>query len=510
MNETNQTGIRRAALVFLALFLAAHAFAFANLTLSGGGLTIYVGGSAGEQIRAGNWLRPLYERLRGGISAPWLMGALSLAFLCASFLLIRGLLRGCSPLRSAALAGCLALHPAVLSVFVSEMNHADAVFLSMLLCCAGARLLLREKRGWLPAAALWGLAASLSPEMWLYGPMLLLAAWPGCRAAAGLSPDGAPEAAGASLRGGRGGAPAGSPGDAQDPGKARAVFIHAASAAFVSFALFAVGLFVMLRRYGVSAPFRPDAASFLNGVLSLPRSYLLPFSAYAPLSAALFPALALLCAFFAFREGRRPRAWKTAALRLVLLLFLSGVSAALWGARTLTLSQPLLAVFFLSLLPEDEELPRLPRRCMAGALAALFLGQIVYANQMHLMKNLEFQSTVSLMTRVLDRVERTEGFIPGKTEAALLGSPGESPLSVAHEGFERLSQFPGAEKHMAAFTESDDAAFVWQVMGYPLNLVSDAERDRLAADPAMRDMPAFPAEGCIRWAGSTLVIRLSP
>ena len=482
-NGTNHTGTKTAALLLLALFLAAHAFAFANLTLSGGGLTVYVGGSAGEQIRLGNWARPFYERMRGGVSAPWLMGALSAAFLAISFLLVRDLLGSHSPLRSAALAGCLALHPAALSVFVSQMNHADAVFLSLLLSSAGAWLLVRKKRGWPFAAALWGVAAALSPGLWLYGPMLLAAANP-----AGTSPGAEKPGCDA----------AGSP---------RRIWGYAALSAILALALYAAGLFVMLRRYGYPVPFRPDPAALISGALLLPRSYLLPFSAYAPLSSALWPALAALCAYFAVRT--RGFEWKPAALRLLSLLLLSGAGAALWGARALALTQPLLAVFFLSLLPDGESLPLLSRRCMAGALAALFLGQIVYANQMHLMKNLEFQSTVSLMTRVLDRVERTEGFVPGKTEVALLGSPGESPLSVPHEGFERLSRFPGAEKHMAAFAESDDAPFVWQIMGYPLNLVSDAERDRLEALPEVAAMPAFPAEACIRWEGNTLVVKLS-
>ena len=473
----NRTAVRRAVLIFLALFLSAHAYSLLNLTLSGGGLKIYVGGSAGESIAAGCWARPLYERMRGGISAPWLMGVLSALYLAASFLLIRDLLSIRSPIRIAALAGILSLHPSVLNVLIAEMNHADTVFLALLLSCAGAWLTLRKKNDFLFAAALWGIAASLSPSLLLYGPMLLLAA-----GRAGAEPAAA--------------------------GGTRRTALSCVLASLSALALYACGLFVMLRRYGLSLSFQPDAAGLLPGAAAPLRSYLLPFSAYAPLSAVFFTALAVFCALAAIRM-RKMNELLQAALRLCGLLLLFGISAVLSGVRMLSLIHPLLAVFFLSLLPEETVLPRLFRLCAASVLAVVFMGQIVYANQMHLLKNLEFQSTVSLMTRVLDRIERTEGFLPGKSDVALLGSPGESPLAVPHEGFEALSDFPGAQKHMAAFSESDDAAFVWQIMGYPLNLVSDAEKERLKALSEVRDMPAFPAAGSVAWVGNVLAVKLS-
>ena len=498
-NSDKRKETRLAAAGFLALFLSAHAYAFVNLTLSGGGLTVYVGGSGGEQIASGCWARPFYERLRGGISSPYLAGILSALYLLFAFLLIRDLLCIRGPGKSLALSGILSLHPAVLSLFVSQMNHADAVFLSLLLSCGGAWLLIRKKHGWLFAAALFAAACALAPELWLYGPMLLLSA--GGDKIAGARPEN-----GGRTKGEGGAAAAVSP---------RRIPLFTALAALLGLALYAAGLFVMLRRYGQDLPFRPDASRLVSGMLSPLRSYQLPYSAYAPLSAALFAALAAAAVFFAACGRARPgRRLFCAGLRLVSLMLLSGVSAALFGAGKLVLTQPLLGVFFLSLVPEnpagEAALPRLPRRIAALALAAAFLGRIVYSNQMHLLKNLEFQSTLSLMTRVLDRIERTEGFVPGKTDVALLGDPGDSPLAVPHEGFEALSAFPGAEKHMAAFSESQDAALVWQILGYPLNLVSDSVRDRLKSDPAVQNMPAFPAAGSVEWVGETLVIRLSP
>lgn len=483
-NNTNYIESKVFIIFFLAFFLSAHAFAFANLTLSGSSLTVYVGGNVSEQIRLGNWARPFYERLRGGISAPWMIGLLSGSFLCASLLLIRELLPFRTPLRSIALIGCFTLHPAVLSVFVSHLNHADAVFLSMLFSTAGTWFLIQKKYGWMFATLLWSIATSLSTDLWLFGPMLYLIVKRTNLCSLFETNNSC--------------------------SKVSHKIVHHSILAFLfALALYSAGLFVMIRRYNIGFPIHPDPAALLPGILLLPLSYLLPYSAYVPINAILWIALALASLILAVRELILVQVWKQIGVCLFLLLLLSGINALFVNSGTLNLTQPLLAAFFLSLLSEGKTLPQQLRRCIAGVLTVLFLGQIVYANQMHLMKNLEFQSTVSLMTRVLDRVERTDGFIPGKTDVVLLGSPGDSQLAVPHKGFEHLSQFPGAQKHMAAFSESDDAPFIWQVMGYPLNLVSDAERSQLKANPEVQKMPSFPASGCIRWVNQKLVVKLS-
>lgn len=52
-----------------------------------------------------------------------------------------------------------------------------------------------------------------------------------------------------------------------------------------------------------------------------------------------------------------------------------------------------------------------------GGADALF-DRGIYANQMYLKKDLEYDATLSVMTRVVDRIEQVEGYIPGETPSS--------------------------------------------------------------------------------------------
>lgn len=46
-------------------------------------------------------------------------------------------------------------------------------------------------------------------------------------------------------------------------------------------------------------------------------------------------------------------------------------------------------------------------------------------------KDLEAKSTLSVVTRIIDRIEQTEGYVAGETEVCIIGSLRENPLVVA-------------------------------------------------------------------------------
>ena len=77
-------------------------------------------------------------------------------------------------------------------------------------------------------------------------------------------------------------------------------------------------------------------------------------------------------------------------------------------------------------------------------LGVSLLGTTIFANQVYLKKTLEFDSTLSVMTRVIARAEAVPAFKPGETPVALVGSIEDSELSVVHEGFEKLDALDAA------------------------------------------------------------------
>ena len=154
-----------------------------------------------------------------------------------------------------------------------------------------------------------------------------------------------------------------------------------------------------------------------------------------------------------------------------------------------------------------------PSRMMKGAACAMvsisLLSTVVYANQIYLRRDLEFQSTLSAMTRIVDRIEQTEGYQPGVTPVVILGSVSDSTIAMARPGFSHLYGMFGAEYNYATTYEETLIWYFRDVLAQPLNLISETERLTLSQRGDFRALPAFPAAGCCQMIDGMLVIRLS-
>ena len=107
------------------------------------------------------------------------------------------------------------------------------------------------------------------------------------------------------------------------------------------------------------------------------------------------------------------------------------------------------------------------------------------------------------MTRVTDRIEQTEGYVPGETEVAILGAPDVEPLS----GYDQTYEIIGAIFSTPITNEDFYDAYFTTVLQNPIRLCDSQRREELAAQA--QALPAFPSAGCITWIDGTLVIRLS-
>ena len=386
------------------------------------------------------------------------------------------------------LCGILSVNPAVTSVFAASMHTADACFLSMLLAaCAGAVCLCAcgGRRRFLCAASFLAASMALDSSTLSFALSLVLL---------GLIAkllDGAPAAA------------------------LLDCVAQALAALCLGVTLYAFGYLFILRRSGVtpSAAVHASAGgSFLSAWLYPLQSLFSPFTAYVRLSVLLRIALLALATGSLAARMRR-----FCAIRRFLLLFLF-LLAPLCVNLPVFASQPtgqtslpfvLLDVLILLLLTKAP-LPRLISvRICAFAFSILFLGHAVFSNQVYLKKNLEYEATLSVMTRVLDRIEHTDGYTPGYTPVALVGTLEESTLSMAHQGFEHLAVLDAAASNYATTSYEENIWYIWEVMGYPLNFISSHEQALLEQTSTVENMPAFPEEGCCLFVGDTLVIKLS-
>lgn len=473
------SSVVRYTVFFTVLFaLAAHAFCLFNLTYTSGSVMLSVSDGRRAQIAGGQYLLPFYWLIRGSISAPLWVGLLSALYLTAANVAIAGLLGLRSPLSLFALCGTMTANAAVTTVFAGALNTADAVFLSMLLVSLAVACCIRLRWGAFAGAALLAAALALDaavlPFFAALALLALLSHWL----------------------------------DEQDAREWRHALLALLGALGLGLALYAAGDFVMLRRSGIQ-----QAASWriADTPLAPIQALLAPLIAYPHLSIALRVLLALLAAaaLLGLWKARGARhaaipALLTLALPLAagLPLFSGQPVGQILPAYCLLDLIPLLFIFRLS--------SRRVQRFAASAFGVLFLGSIVFANQVYLKKNLEFESTLSLTSRIIQRAEETEGYQPGVTPVAIIGTPENSIFAVERKGFEHLAALDAAKGHYAIATDEDMIWYCWDVLGYPFNFVSAFELEQLKADQAVMAMPAFPAEGCCAFVGETLVVKVSP
>jgi len=474
--------LRRTALLSLSLFFAAHAFCFFNLTYSGASVMLDVSRIRSGLIESGRFLASYYFGIRGTLSAPLWVGMLSALYLTLTTALSAWLLRLKKPVHLFILCGTLAVNAALTALFAAAMHTADAAVLALLLSTAAAACCLRLRLGFVPGAALLAAAMALEPSVLAFFAALACIAW--------LS-------------------------DLLDNDKASVrSALGALLTAAAGAALWLVGCLIMARRSGTALRMGlcMPQTGLLSAYLAPIRALFAPLTAYARVSIALRILLALL-ALAAVVMNMRKLGAKRMALLALGVLFLPLLSALplfyLKDAAQITPAYCLLDVFLLVLLARlAPEKPRL-HIAAASVFGALFLGVVVFSNQVYLKKNLEFEATLSLSSRVIQRAEETEGYRPGFTPVAIIGTPEESVFSVQRRGFEHLAALDAASANYAVTSEDEMIWYCWEVLGYPASFVSSYELSLLRENDTVMSMPAFPAEGCCAFVGDTLVIRLN-
>lgn len=476
--------LKQTALFSLVLLFAAHAFCFFNLTYSSGSVMLNISSGRSAQIAAGQYLLPIYARIRGSVSSPLFVGLLSALYLTCLNLLLVWLLGIEKPLARFMLCGATTVNAAVLSICAASLHTADAAFLAMLAAALSCAACLHLRLGVLPGALMLAGALALDPSVGAFFAVLMLLS-----ALSGLLSGGSAQAFLLDM-------------------------LRMALALCAGAALYLLGHALMLHRSGMDAQHTLLlwGGNPLKAYAAPVRALLAPLNAYPALNALIRVLFALLCVCAVIRHARVYSGKSAVLLTLGLLLLplLAGFTL-LSGQETaqITPAHCLMDILFVLLLcrvfPDSARL----HRSAGAAFAVLFLGSVVFSNQVYLKKNLEFESTLSVMTRAIARIEETPGYEPGYTPVAVIGTPEDSVLSSERKGFEHLNALDAASGNYAITNDTDMIWYTWEVMGYPLNFVSAYELEQLKQEAEVQAMPAFPQEGCCTFIGDTLVIRLS-
>ena len=486
----NKNAIRYIALFSLLFMFCGHAFCYANLSYSGASVIVDASKGNASLIADGQFLATLYWRVRGSLSAPLIVGLLSALYLTASAILIADMLRITHPLSLLALCGTLTLHVSVTAINASMLHMGDVYFLAFLFAVLSAWLCQMHPLGFVAGAVFFAAVPGLEPSILAAAPALLLVA--------------------VLLR----------TLDGENTLHQLVVCFKALVGFLIGFVLYYAAALLFCRRQGaeLNAAFQP-MTSFADMYLFPIRQLFAPTTSYAALCAFLFGVLSALSALALIAQFITVKRSGKAFLCIGALLLPLVLSIPVFGPElNLAVSQRfifcLLPVAMIAILDHlfnrlTSSKAKLLRSLTTAAFGITFLSSIVFANQVYLKKNLEYQTTISIMTRVIEMAEQTEGFDPNYSTVAIVGSIEDSSIAMAHKGFEHLAVLDAAANNYTASSQEENTWYFWEIMGYPFNFVSDYERDHLAATEAVTSMPAFPNQGCCQMIDRTLVIRLS-
>lgn len=164
-------------------------------------------------------------------------------------------------------------------------------------------------------------------------------------------------------------------------------------------------------------------------------------------------------------------------------------------------------IYLLVLIFYDLTSNKLCDKALIVSLVIVILSNIIYSNQTYLKKDLEYKSTQSLCTRIMDRVEQLDEYNIGITPVTFVGEISKSPLLYERNGFEHIGGVGITDEGTYAITyDLTEYWFFNEVMGFNINYIEPYGYQDLKE---VKEMPVFPEKGSIKIIGGVVVIKLS-
>ena len=494
-------------LLFTLLFaLLCSAYRYLSLGFSGDSTLIYQGGDVLYQISLGRFLQPVYWLIRGQLTAPFLIGFFATAFFLLSTILISDVLLIHSPLSLAILCGIIVSNETIAVSNATYLPWTDVYALSLLFCVLGVYMDHKLPFGFL-----------ISPIFYV-GCLGLYSSYITCAATLLII-----KYLKETLEG-------------TDPLLVFKKGIRSVFSLLLGLLLYALVLKVVL------SILRIPASNEYNGVGRLaeitPESFLsfLPDSYMIPLKflfdvhdrqviashRALIPVAMnlLILLLFAILLVIRMRRLSTGGriLTCFLLLVLPfGMDFVYLIANGIINGLMIFSFYFFYLLCPIalETIPKVSfvrknrffRYAFVFPILLVVLMNVRFSNQLAIKRDVEYQSTLSAVSRILEDAESTPGYVPGETEVIINGYLPASRIAMVREGFEPFTPYQGARYTYAAAYETSTEWYIEYILGRSMNIISDRARRLLSAEE-LDAMPRFPSAGYVRMMDGILYINL--
>lgn len=157
-----------------------------------------------------------------------------------------------------------------------------------------------------------------------------------------------------------------------------------------------------------------------------------------------------------------------------------------------------------------------PRQYRVAALALLCLicwRNVIFANQAYLKKEVVKSSTISLVTRMISRVEAVDGYQTNETPVLFYpdGYFDAAPnlvMSADPYRFKETNSHTGLDVSLSAGNTSYLQIYIQYYLNYPMAVVTDYSKLSDAELTEIEAMPAFSAEGAVAFVGEYVVVKL--
>lgn len=499
----------------MALFffcLVAHGFAYFNFAPSHDVLNYlsHLGGS--WEIGLGRFFQPLYDMLRGGYVMPWLTGILTMLFGGIACFLISDLMNIKNRWLVFFSAGAVVANASMTEVNYSFVYLTDVFTLALLFACAGAFALVRVRgaAGIALGCVFFTLAMGIYQSYIMAGVILLVfdamkhalhdrSLW-----------------------------------KSQWKQWGRYVLCVVCTAV-VYFGVFR--LLLLCTGIPTANTYNsPDnltnmtAATLLQYVKHAYSSFLsfffgyrqTPFSLFYLANMLLFGLAGVLLMGHLIREKLPVFNW------FILLIGAAAVPAFGQFMSILTLSSQ---TYFLASHPlfllypglialigslnggmKKASLPSFERRFSIRVLALFTCGMLIYncvrfSNEMYMFRQIQYDKTVSHVTRIMDDLHEVPGYQHGETEVVFFGSLAHTLNNIEQpEGYRWLTGMGGAATTYSMIMQN----FIY-MMGERPNIQIDSSATYKAY--SLRDdidlMPCYPTSGYCAMVDGVVVVRLS-
>lgn len=495
-------------LIFMVIF---HAYRYVSPQFTHDSLAFAAETDGPWKIGLGRFMQPVYWKLRGHVAAPYIVGLLSYAYLALSIYMVSDLLDLRLGLSRLLLAGVMTGSLALIATNSAYIHEADCFMLALCLNVLAAWLCLKPTgRLWIAAPVLLAAAMGLY-QAYFQVYVALTMVW--------------------AIR------------QLLESDEERACLLTALLRCLRAAALLVAGMLIyaaawqaVMRATGMQAidgyNGLTDVGNYEN--LSIPRliaetwayplRYLLAENSRNAWIVRLARGGLYACAaagtVYVLVKRRRGALTCAAAMGLVLLLPM-GMNCMYVISKGLVHDLIVYAYCLADVLAiaaaesavglwAQGGMKRLKRHAARAFLllfGLLFADKALYANQLYLRKDLEYNATLSVMTRVMDRLEQLDGYQPGTTPVVFCGEMGRSPLVGDSSALLRMKAVEGSSYRYAISSESSYWWYFEDVLNYPI--ARHPYPSSIRALDAVQAMPVFPQNGSVAMVNGVAVVKIS-